>query len=478
MSDTGAVPGTAPVSRPARSVSRREALVNAGLLGASTMVLPMVPAMPGEQPQGPDAVPVAGPDGIVDPAFAHHPLYSTAVGIGEDGKRRLLPVGEDPGFLDGTRVYGDSARARALAEEQTAWLAAGRVPGGPGSGAAEFTEMIRTALLDLHTLTTEDGGVAAGWSVKWRYHWPRDCAFAALAFARTGHTADALRVLERLSAVQQEDGRFQARYVPGSRDVPDRRGVQLDGTGWALWAAAGVLAEVPDAEVPAWFAPFVDRSLACLLDLVGGGNRLPPPSPDYWEVRDLAVSLGTAAPLLAGLYGAAEVVGRLGDSAREREVRAAAERYEETVHAHFGAAGYPRFRLFGRFDASVVFLLPPFVPTGTGARFAEDTARARQKAEARMRRPAGGLAPGEGWKRDGISWTPATALFAWSHASSGETRRAREWMRWLEEHRTPHGALPEKVLADGSPAAVAPLAWTAALVVLTAVALEGRSAEG
>ena len=36
-----------------------------------------------------------------------------------------------------------------------------------------------------------------------------------------------------------------------------------------------------------------------------------------------------------------------------------------------------------------------------------------------------------------------------------------------DAHRTSAGALPEKVLADGSPAAVAPLAWTAATVLLT-----------
>jgi len=42
----------------------------------------------------------------------------------------------------------------------------------------------------------------------------------------------------------------------------------------------------------------------------------------------------------------------------------------------------------------------------------------------------------------------------------------------LSAHRTPDGALPEKVLADGSPAAVAPLAWTAATVVLTAATLD------
>ena len=42
------------------------------------------------------------------------------------------------------------------------------------------------------------------------------------------------------------------------------------------------------------------------------------------------------------------------------------------------------------------------------------------------------------------------------------------WLDWLDRHRTPAGSFPEKVLADGRPASVAPLAWTAAAVLLTA----------
>jgi GH15 family glucan-1,4-alpha-glucosidase len=39
-------------------------------------------------------------------------------------------------------------------------------------------------------------------------------------------------------------------------------------------------------------------------------------------------------------------------------------------------------------------------------------------------------------------------------------------LRWLDEHRTREGSLPEKVLSNGTPAAVAPLAWTAATVLI------------
>lgn len=88
-----------------------------------------------------------------------------------------------------------------------------------------------------------------------------------------------------------------------------------------------------------------------------------------------------------------------------------------------------------------------------------------------MRRPAGGYAPGEGWKQDGISWTPETALLALAAASSGDTATAEQLLDWLGNHRTAAGSFPEKVLHDGSSAAVAPLSWTAATVVLTVASL-------
>jgi GH15 family glucan-1,4-alpha-glucosidase len=58
---------------------------------------------------------------------------------------------------------------------------------------------------------------------------------------------------------------------------------------------------------------------------------------------------------------------------------------------------------------------------------------------------------------------------------SGRPQVATRWLDWLDAHRTRWGSLPEKVLADGAPAGPAPLAWTAALVVLTAAELDSAN---
>ena len=155
---------------------------------------------------------------------------------------------------------------------------------------------------------------------------------------------------------------------------------------------------------------------------------------------------------------------RFDDPARAAAADAAG-RLRTVILDRFGPDGFPR-HLGGRpdsVDLGVGFLLPPF-----SAEPEPVVVDAWQRAGTAMARPAGGLAPGGSWRRDGISWTNATATYALTAAALGERDPARAWLTWLDRHRTPAGSFPEKVLADGRPASVAPLAWTAAAVVLTA----------
>jgi hypothetical protein len=376
---------------------------------------------------------------------ARIPLYSEAVALDGAGGRTLVPPSIVPPWVGGTRAV-----AAAPARAQAAWLAAGEVPGAGGP----YADLGRTALLDLHTLTV-GGAPVAGWSPQWRYVWPRDASFVAAAYARTGHLADAREVLAYLQRVQAADGSFQARYLLDGSGPPDDRGLQEDGPGWALWALAEVTRLDPTAATD--LAPLRDRSAARLAERAG----LPPASSDYWERPERTLTLGIAAPTLAGLDAAAYLYDVARDPGRAATMRAAADRTARAVEAAFGPR-YPRIPGGRAVDAAVTFLLPPFQ-----RRTVPGAAEAARAAVPRLLRPAGGLAPGEGWRRDGVSWTPETALFALVNASAGDTAGARRWLDWLATHRTSQGAIPEKVLADGSPAAVAPLAWSAALVVLT-----------
>jgi hypothetical protein len=382
--------------------------------------------------------------------------------------------------------------------------------------------------------STAPGALLAAWRTQWQYTWPRDTAFAAVALARTGHVDDALAALGAVAEAQTNSSMLSPRYLPNLSGPPDGRSPQGDGPGWLVWAAARTVetcapsapvggstlaasgsgsgsgsdqATRPDddgdgravaspvvATSPA-AATLAGSASACvtlaeslrdvvvpnvqaLLASTDTPTRLPAPSSDYWEMPEDRLTLGAVAPQWAGLLAAPDVLRLIGeddlaDSAQER-----ADEVGDAVEATFGPVGwtrYPGFDLTAELrgvsghDAATAFVLPPFTPAAPGGATA-----AWDSSVTEMLRPAGGLAPGSSWRRDGISWTPQTTLYAWVAAENDRPDDAIAWLAWTDAHRTASGAIPEKVLANGSPAAVAPLAWSAANVVLAVLALEDR----
>ena len=301
--------------------------------------------------------------------------------------------------------------------------------------------------------------VAAPMSI-WRYVWPRDAAFAAAALSAVNLADEALGVLGNLASWQRADGGFEARYTSSGR-VPDNRPAQADGAGWFLWAAGRLLADgVPAADLRGRLGVPLARAASRLLGITDTPSHLPAASPDYWEVAETVRTLGTAAPVLLGLEAATALARAgidLGGPAQALAERVTAVR--SAMERNFAPA-WGRHLQRDDVDAAIALVLPPFTRPLAGAR------SVRQTAAARMHRPAGGLAPGAGWRDDGISWTPETALMAWSALALGMEEEGTRLLAWLEAHRTAAGALPEKVLADGAPAGPAPLAWTCALILL------------
>jgi glucoamylase len=395
------------------------------------------------------------------------PLDAAAVAIGPGGQ--MTQVSGADALVPGSRVLAGMPESVDLASEQAAWLAAGTVPRVSGLSG----DMVAVALLDLHVLSRPHGVPVAGWSSPWRYVWPRDSALVAAAFARTGHIGDAERILDFLQQVQPDSGLFQARYLPDSSGVPDDRGVELDGVGWALWATAQVAAELAEDERAAFVGRhrmLVDRSTEAALNSIDNGSALPAPSADYWEVKEHRLTLATAAMVCAGLESSADLYGILGDDHQARVASAGATRTRTAITTNFGRDGYPR-HLGGRSDSTdlgVDFLLPP-----TTSGVDQNVLRAWEQAPLLMARPGGGLAPGGSWRRDGVSWTNVTASRAMTAAFIGHREEAMARLHWLDQHRTAAGSLPEKVLPNGQPASVSPLAWTAAAVVITADQLSG-----
>ena len=354
------------------------------------------------------------------------------------------------------------------------WLRAGTVPGD----TAALRAMATRALLDLRLDVRPNGAVVAGWRSGWDYVWPRDSSWVAVALAQTGHPAMAYQILRFLQRMQPGNGIWDARYLPdGSGPVLDGRPAQLDADGWVPWAVWSWAASQPLASggeprrelAQLW--PMVLRAAdAAARSLATDG--LPGPAMDYWE-NSVEVTLGTAAPLLAGLRAAAAVAADIGGAAAASDGHrwaAAAARLASAITAAFGRTGYQRVPLAGSgADAAITFLGPPFAEPGP------QVLRAARSAQQALAVPNGGLAPGEAWSgTPDVAWTAETAFFALFDASTGQHAQAAALLDWLAAHRTKLGSLPEQVNSAGQPASTAPLSWTDAVTLLALLAQTGH----
>jgi hypothetical protein len=226
---------------------------------------------------------------------------------------------------------------------------------------------------------------------------------------------------------------------------------------WAAWLASDGGHE---RGLAAGLWPMVERAASA----AAGSLRpdgLPPAGPDYAERRERQPTLGTAAPLRAGLRAAARLGATLGHHDDAARFRAAAARLDAAIHLRLlGPAGYHRTPAGGGPDAAVAWLAPPFAAPEPAALASVAASRAALTAH------DGGMVPGAAWA-GADPWTPTTASFALAAASSGDRAGYRATLDWLLAHRTGLGAFPERVRrADGSPRSVAPLGWTHALVIL------------
>lgn len=425
-------------------------------------------------------------------------LWSATVAYDAEGQRVLVGGrAADQDLAPGTRLTADhpdgfpaQRRAEEFWEGTAAWRADLPAAAGDGATATQLSDLAESALLDLWVLSDGLPAPVAGWSESWRYIWPRDAAFCAVALAKVGQLERAVGILEHLQSLQSDDGWFEARYRPDAATAPDARPRQFDGTGLLLWAAVEVIeaAEAPQSGGPAGsgdtagsgdaagsgdtdgssgasagndvrsrLAPLLTTSHTALLDATRGGTELPPASPDYWELRERAVTLGIMTATLTGLRSASRLLGT-------PEARDAAEALTTLFEETFGANGHQRYRRSGGADSARAFL------DATGCHDVMPRERLLS-LRTELARPAGGIAPGASWRQDGVSWTPSTSLLGLALARAGEDRSARKILCWLAAHRTGAGSFPEKVLFDGRPAEVAPLAWTAANVLLTLDAL-------
>ncbi|MFE3937937.1 hypothetical protein ACFXPJ_30305, partial [Streptomyces goshikiensis] len=165
------------------------------------------------------------------PAFAVGASYAGDSNVLRlpSGRWRYLPAGAQTSVV----VSANAPCALSQIAENKRWLASGTVPGTTETQRAAA----RRALLSMRALLKPNGASAAAWSPPWKYSWPRDGAFAATAFAATGHDEEAYRILQYDALTQRGDGTWEARTKLDGSGPPDARPWQLDADGWVPWAA-------------------------------------------------------------------------------------------------------------------------------------------------------------------------------------------------------------------------------------------------
>ncbi|MBM7781751.1 glycoside hydrolase family 15 protein [Arthrobacter tumbae] len=407
-------------------------------------------------------------------------LYAEGIVAGTDGPV-LVPEGTSCRRIPGTNLlHSDGAWLDGALRPTPGVVASLRrklqsadLPTGNG----RYYDMAETALLDVMALQNPRGAIVAAASPYWRFVWPRDNAFAVVALALTGMHANMWAALRYVYSMQEADGQFEARYLPdGSGRVPDQRGRQHDGLGLTLWATWVVIQLSPqdqvDDQLPRLRSGII-AGIRAAVQVAAEEDGLPRPGQDYWELDHPEASLGLAAPLLAGLLAGADLARRVGEPALSDAAKAGATSLYRTIHPVYGRNGYQRFPSGGGFDASVAYLLPPFISAPNDSTEGSGIIDAWKRSLRALEQPNGGLRPGQEWPDPDTAWTPQTALFALTAASLNQSQTAHFLLDWLDNHRTRMGSLPEKVTAMGEPAAVAPLGMVSGLVLTALAILDG-----
>lgn len=379
-----------------------------------------------------------------------------------------VPVGAAATYIPDTsilRSQSSSACARNEIAGDREWLAAGQVPGDN----QRLKEMATRALLDLRLSERPNGAEIAGWYSGWNYTWPRDSSWVAVAFAYTGHFADAYAILRFLQRTQLSSGWWAARYSADLEPVSDGRPDELDADGWVPWAVWSwrTAAKIDHRDYlgqlkQLW--PMV-RAAADAATRALTPTGLPIAAMDYWE-HGVQVTIGTAAPLLSGLRAAADIAAELGAATAADRWQHAAAMLTKGIQSGFGRFGYHRVAYASSgSDAAVTFLGPPFAADSPATEHAvEQTMNAIMLTN-------GGVLPGSDWAGNRtVAWTAETSFFALYYAESGDRHIADHILQWLAAHETKLGALPEMVNTQGQPVSVAPLAWTDAIVLLALTA--------
>lgn len=217
----------------------------------------------------------------------------------------------------------------------------------------EIVTMYETSLFVLRAHTDAHGGIIASGDSSvlqhgrdtYAYVWPRDGAYAALAFIEAGYYDLAQRYFSFINNIITEDGYLLHKYRadgslgsswhPWVRDGVFQPPIQEDETAIVLWTLWRYYEETRDLEfVERVYNSLIKRSADFLVRYRDEHTGLPMPSHDLWEER-FAVSCYTSACVAAALEASGYFAALLGKEKAAEEYAHAAKKLSAITRSHF-----------------------------------------------------------------------------------------------------------------------------------------------
>ncbi|MGH9918371.1 MAG: glycoside hydrolase family 15 protein [Nitrososphaerales archaeon] len=402
--------------------------------------------------------------GSLVPGRRKHLGYFAAVGHTRAAALSLIESARSFGtrrLLERTMAHG----ASSAGERSLGWR--GRIG-----------RMVERSILVLKLLSDRDtGGIIACPSTDpdYRYVWPRDAFYAALALDAVGQHGDAGRFYRWCTRAQDRTGVLHQRYFAMPELVGPSWGPswgeEIDETAAVVWGAIEHFGVTADKGFLTDMWPFIEDAAWYLADSVDRRSGTIGFTMNPWEEHP-SKHIYSAITTCAGLGAAAKAATRLNfvDDAlqwrglcRTLRTKLLSTYWSEELGCFIRSAD-PRDE---RPDISSLAMSFPFgiVPVRDPR-----MAKTADKLVSAFRFPTGGVGryPGDD-NYGGNPWIISACWLAVHYSKVGDQRRAGAMLNWCLEHATGLGLLPEQVeKATGAPLSAIPLAWSHAMFILAA----------
>ena len=383
-------------------------------------------------------------------------------------------------LLETARSMGPSSLTERSVRHWESLVRTKRRTGGHISALVERSILTLLQLCDRKT-----GGIIASPSTDpdYRYVWPRDAFYVALALDRSGYHEQAERFYMWCTRAQDRSGVLRQRYYSSPELIGPAWGPawgeEIDETACVLWGMVEHRKLTQDVGFLSEVWPFVREAAWNLVDRVDRSGKVMP-TMNLWEEQPSRHIYSTAT-VAGGLRSASNAAAELGyakEASRWGHVselvkKQLLDEFWDDGLGHFVRTAEPRDE---QVDISSLAVSFPFGVVPDSDPRAMRNARALTES---FRYPAGGLGrfPTDN-NYGGNPWIISTCWMSIHNSLAGDAAAGRALLDWSARHASGLGMLPEQVdKTDGTVLSAVPLAWSHAMFILASQAL-ARSKHG